>query len=47
MIKEKFILEKLKKKLTLIQIEKKNLVIALGGGAFMNAAVRNRIKKLV
>ena len=39
-IMENIILEKLKKKITLDVLKKNNLVIALGGGAFINSDIR-------
>ena len=35
---------RIEKKITLIEIKKKNLVIALGGGAFMSGTIRDELK---
>ena len=35
---------KLEKKVTLVELKKNNLVIALGGGGFINSSIRKEIK---
>ena len=35
---------KVEKKITLEELEKNNLVIALGGGAFINNSIRKKVK---
>ena len=42
--KVKSTLDKLKKKITLVELSKSQQVIALGGGAFLNKSIRNEVK---